>query len=590
MDIRRTVLWVIFSVSLLLLWDNWQRHNGQPSMFFGTPATGQATPATNAPVVPGGDVPAPSAGIVPGAAVPGSAAPGSAVPGAAVTSATVPGAAAPASAPAQAGAVAAVSERITISTDLFKVDLDTLGAEVKRVELLKHRDDIDPTKQMVLLDSSPSRVYLAQTGLIGGPAGSDFPTHRTPFTVATGARSLVPGQDALSVSFTAESGGVKLTKTYEFKRGSYEIAVRHDIANASATPVAPQLYVQLVRDGSDPAGGSSLYSTFTGTAVYTDAEKFQKQKFSDIEKGKADHAAKSSDGWIAIIQHYFVSAWLPTPNVAREIYTEKVGTNLYRVGAKLALPQIAPGATLTQTPRLFVGPQEERVLEQAAPGLELVRDYGWLTILSKPLFWVLEKFHGLIGNWGWAIVALTVVIKLVFFPLSAASYKSMARMKNVAPRMKALQEKHKGDRAKLNQAMMEMYRTEKINPMGGCLPILVQMPVFIALYWTLLASVEMRNAPWIGWISDLAVPDPYFILPVIMMASMFVQYKLNPAPPDPMQAKIMLFMPLIFGVMFFFFPAGLVLYWVVNNLLSIAQQWQITRMIEAGKEKKLLKS
>jgi len=573
MDIRRTILWVIFSFSLLLLWDNWQRHNGQPSILFG-PAPTETAPVTATPPVPGGDVPTPSAAVVPGAAVP---------------PATVPGAA-PALVPTQSGAAPAVSERITITTDLFKVDLDALGAEVKRVELLKHRDDVDPSKQIVLLDSSPSRTYLAQTGLIGGPAGSDLPTHRTPFAVAPGPRTLESGQDALSVSFTAESGGVTLVKTFQFKRGSYEIAVRHDIINATNVPVTPQLYVQLVRDGADPEGGSVLYYTFTGTAVYTEAEKFQKQSFSDIEKGKADHVARSSDGWIAIIQHYFVSAWLPPQNMVREIYTEKVGSNLYRIGSKLILPEIAPGATLTQTPRLFVGPQEERVLEQAAPGLELVRDYGWLTILSKPLFWVLEKFHGLTGNWGWAIVALTVVIKLVFFPLSAASYKSMARMKNVAPRMKALQEKHKGDRARLNQAMMELYRAEKINPLGGCLPILVQMPVFIALYWALLASVEMRNAPWIGWISDLAVPDPYFILPVIMMASMFVQYKLNPAPPDPMQAKIMLFMPLIFGVMFFFFPAGLVLYWVVNNLLSIAQQWQITRMIEGGKEKKSFKT
>jgi len=569
MDTRRTILWVVFSVSLFLLWDNWQRYNGKPSLLFGTTASRPAaTPNAVAPVNPSGDVPAPSTTVVPGATVPGAAvsAPAAPVP----TSSAAP--------------LTSAGERVTVETDMFKVDLDSMGAEVKRVELLHHRADQDPTQKMVLLDLSSERTYLAQSGLVGGPAGVTLPNHRTPFTVTAGPRTLTAGQDELSVAFTAEAGNVRLVKTYIFKRGSYEIGVRHEIVNGAEVPIAPQLYLQLVRDGNDPAGGSSFYATFTGTAVYTEAEKFQKQSFSDIEKNKATHAAKSADGWIAIIQHYFVSAWLPADKIAREIYAEKVATNLYRVGVKLVLPQLAPGAQHVETARLFVGPQEERVLEKVAPGLELVRDYGWFTVLSKPLFWLLEKLNGLFGNWGWAIVGLTVLLKLAFFPLSAASYRSMARMKKVAPRLKVLQEKHKGDRAKLNQAMMEMYRTEKINPMGGCLPMLVQIPVFIALYWTLLASVEMRNAPWIGWIHDLAVPDPFLILPVIMMASMLVQYKLNPVPPDPMQAKLMLFMPLIFGVMFFFFPAGLVLYWVVNNILSIAQQWQITRMIESGKE------
>jgi len=568
MDTRRTMLWVIFSVSLLFLWDSWQRHNLQPSMFFASPAAPSTTPpAAGAP--PKGavsDVPVPSQlATVPASNTPPIAGTGGATAATAATEAS------------------RASETVRIETDVYRLDFDTLGAEVKRVELLKHRDDVDTTTNMVLLDSSSNRVYLAQTGLIGGVAGASLPTHRTLFTWLPGPSTLEPGKDELTVSFAAESGGVRLVKTFVLKRSSYEISVRHEVSNLGSEAVTPQLYLQLVRDGNSPAGESQLYMTFTGMAVYTDAQKFQKQSFSDIEKGKGDHARQANDGWIAIIQHYFVSAWVPTENALREIYTEKIGPNLYRVGAKLPLAQIQPGTTLTNTSRLFVGPQEERMLEKVAPGLELVRDYGWLTVLAKPLFWLLEKIHGFTGNWGWAIVVLTIIIKLVFFPLSAASYKSMARMRNLAPRMKVLQEQHKGDRAKLNQAMMEMYRNEKINPMGGCLPILVQIPVFIALYWTLLASVEMRNAPWIGWIKDLAVPDPWFILPFVMMASMFVQYKLNPAPPDPLQAKIMLWMPLVFGVMFFFFPAGLVLYWVVNNLLSIAQQWQITRMIESGK-------
>jgi len=564
MDTRRTVLWVVFSVSLFLLWDNWQRFQGKPSLFGGG-VTKQVSAAGSPPAVPvaGGDVPAATPAVVPKDGVPAASAASTAVPVAAVPVTPAPAA-----------------ETVSVSTDLFKVNLNSMGAEVRRVELLLHRDSVDQAKNMVLLDAGTDYVYLAQSGLVGGPVGTTLPNHRTPFAVAPGPRTLEAGQNELKVSFTAESGGVKLVKTYTFKRGSYDIGVSHQIINDSAVPITPQLYLQLVRDGKDPSGGSSFYSTFTGMAVYTSTEKFQKEAFSDIEKGKTKHAVKGTDGWIAIIQHYFVSAWIPADKLARDIYTEKVGDNLYRVGTKLILAQIAPGASLTDNAQLFVGPQEERTLEKVAPGLDLVRDYGFLTVVAKPLFWLLERLQAMLGNWGWAIIALTVLIKLAFFPLSAAGYRSMARMKKVAPRLKALQDRHKGDRAKLNQAMMELYRSEKINPMGGCLPIVVQIPVFIALYWTLLASVEMRNAPWIGWIHDLAMPDPYFILPVIMMASMLVQYKLNPAPPDPLQAKMMLFMPLVFGIMFFFFPAGLVLYWVVNNLLSIAQQWQITRSIE----------
>jgi YidC/Oxa1 family membrane protein insertase len=397
---------------------------------------------------------------------------------------------------------------------------------------------------------------------------------------------MAPGQDTLDVAFEAQAGGVKVVKTYSFHCGSYEIGVRHAVTNVGDVPVSPQLYLQLVRDDKSPAGGSRFYSTYYGPAVYSEAEKFQKVSFSDIEKGKGPdkHVAHADEGWVAMLQHYFVSAWIPATG-ARDYYTDKLDANLFRVGLREPLGTIAPGATLNNDANLYVGPTDERTLEKVAPGLDLVRDYGWTTILAKPMFWVLEKIHALIGNWGWSIILLTIGIKLVFFPLSAASYKSMARMKNLAPRMKDLQERHKDDRAKLNQATMELYRTEKINPMGGCLPIVIQIPFFIALYSTLLASVEMRGAPWLGWIHDLAAPDPFYILPVIMMASMFVQYKLNPAPPDPTQAKMMLIMPLVFGVTFFFFPAGLVLYWVVNNLLSIAQQWQITRMLGERKPK-----
>lgn len=555
MDTRRTILWIIFSFSLILLWDAWLKHTGKPPMFFGAPAT-QTAPAP-APVTP---PQAAAAGDVPQAsALPAAAAPAGATP------AAVPGAAAPA------------GQRVKIATDLVAAEIDTAGAELARLELLLHRDQQDKTRNVVLLDNTPgSRIYLAQTGLIGG----DFPTHKTVFTRVPGPDTLAEGQSTLEVAFEATQGGVTLRKTYVFKRGSYLIDVRHDVTNAGAAPMTPALYQQITRDGNAPAGESRFMVTYTGPAFYADSTKYRKVAFSDIEKNKAEFAKTASDGWVAIIQHYFVTAWVPKAGVERENYARKVGDNLYAVGAIQPLGALAAGATTTAASQLYVGPQDQKVLETIAPGLDLVVDYGWLTMIAKPLFWLLQLFHSWTGNWGWAIILLTVAVKGAFYPLSAASYKSMAKMRAVGPRLKKIQEQYKEDRQKMNMALMELYKTEKINPLGGCLPILIQMPVFIALYWTLLAAVEMRGAPWLGWISDLTAMDPFFILPVIMIATMWVQYKLNPTPPDPVQAKVFAVMPFIFGGMMAFFPSGLVLYWVVNNLLSIAQQWQITRMIE----------
>jgi YidC/Oxa1 family membrane protein insertase len=548
MDIKRTVLWVVFSLSIVILWDNWMRSTGKPSMFFPTPVTEQAKPVAKAPGQ--SDVPQATAGVTANAATPGT----------------------------DAAPAAVKSEVITITTDIIKADIDTVGGELKRLELLKHRDADDPKSNTVLFDSSATRTYLAQTGLIGGA----FPNHKSSFVAVPGPRSL-DSANQVQLVLESEQGGIKLTKTYTFKRGDYAIDIKHAVTNASGAPLTPSLYMQLVRDGSKPSGESKFYSTFTGPAVFTEAEKFQKLDFEDIEKGKQTHAAKSDNGWIAIIQHYFVSALVPTDKAAREIFTKKVDTNLYAVGNILPLGTLPPGAIVTNNAVLYAGPQESSVLEATAPGLELVKDYGWLTIIAKPIFWLMTQIQKLIGNWGWTIIALTVLIKLVFFPLSAASYRSMAKMKVITPKMTAMRERHKGDPQKMNQAMMELYKTEKINPLGGCLPIVVQIPVFISLYWVLLASVEMRNAPWLGWIQDLAAPDPYYILPVLMAVSMFIQTKLNPTPPDPVQAKVMMFMPILFSVMFFFFPSGLVLYWVVNNILSIAQQWVITKKMEEGK-------
>ena len=553
MDIRRTVLWMIFSFSLLLLWNNWQIHNGKPSLFGAPPAasTSEAPAAANnaTPSVPS----APAATAAPASTVPGAATP-----------------------------VPTRSEEVVITTDVLRLTFDTMGAQLVRAELLKYPATGQPDKPTVLLDRSAGLNYVVQTGVVGAPSGQSFPTHQTPFRLVSQERELTG--DNLVVTFEGESGGVKVTKTFTLHRGRYDIDVRHDLANVGTAPVTPSLYLQIERDGNDPADTSSFYHTFTGFAVYSDQDKFQKSTFSDIQKKKASYIKQADNGWIAVVQHYFATAWVPPQGKPRTNELLEVQPNLYAGRSIEAVGDIAPGAAARVDSHLWVGPQDQKAMAALAPGLELVVDYGWLTIIAKPLFTLMTWLHSILGNWGWTIVALTVLIKAVFYPLAAASYRSMARMKQVAPRLQALKEKYGDDKQKLNAAMMEMYRTEKINPLGGCLPMLVQIPVFISLYWVLLASVEMRGAPWILWVHDLSVRDPFFILPAIMMATMFLQIKLNPTPPDPIQAKVMMIMPLVFGGMMFFFPAGLVLYWCVNNILSIAQQWSITRAIQKKSE------
>lgn len=556
MDIRRTVLWMIFSFSLLLLWNNWQIHNGKPSLF-GAPTPTASTNANGTPAAANNATPS-----VPNAP-----------PATAAAPSAVPGAAAP---------VPTRSEEVVITTDVLRLTFDTLGAQLVRAELLKYPATGQADKPTVLLDRAAGLNYVAQTGVVGAANGQNFPTHQTPFRVVSTDRQMTG--DSLAVAFEAESGGVKVTKTFTLHRGRYDIDVRHDLANVGAAPVTPALYLQLERDGNDPADTSSFYHTFTGMAVYSEQDKFQKMTFADIEKKKANYIKQADNGWIAVVQHYFATAWVPPQGKPRNNEVLEVQKNLYAARTIEAVGEIAPGAAARVDSHLWVGPQDQKAMAALAPGLELVVDYGWLTIIAKPLFTLMTWLHSILGNWGWTIVALTVLIKALFYPLAAASYRSMARMKQVAPRLQALKEKYGDDKQKLNAAMMEMYRTEKINPLGGCLPMVVQIPVFISLYWVLLASVEMRGAPWILWVHDLSIRDPYFILPAIMMATMFLQIKLNPTPPDPVQAKVMMIMPLVFGGMMFFFPAGLVLYWCVNNTLSIAQQWSITRAMQRKTE------
>ena len=549
MDIKRTILWAIFFVSAVMLFDNWQRDHGRPSMFFPSPTHTQTSTG-------------------PASGTPGSEAAATSTPAAPVANTAN-------------GQPQAAAQLIHFSTDVYSGEIDTRGGTLEKLVLTKNADPKGAPLNVTLFDHTANHTYLARTGLIGG----DYPNHNDIFTPVAGPLALGADQKTLTVSLESPvKGGVKVVKTYTFTRDSYVIGVDTKVQNVGTVAVKPSLYMEIVRD-SQPVETPRFSHTFLGPALYTNEHHFQKITFSDIDKNKVDVATSADNGWIGMVQHYFATAWIPPQGAPRNIYVEKIDPTLYRIGVQQPLASIAPGKSTDVSARLFAGPEEERVLEGIAPGLELVKDYGYVTIIAKPLFWLLEKIHGVVGNWGWAIVLLTVLIKAVFFPLSAASYKSMARMKEITPRMQALRERFKSDPQKMNAALMELYKTEKVNPFGGCLPIVIQIPVFISLYWVLLSSVEMRGAPWILWIHDLSQADPFYILPVLMAVSMFLQTRLNPTPPDPVQAKMMMFMPIAFSVMFFFFPAGLVLYYVVNNVLSITQQYYITRVMGAAKNK-----
>ena len=547
MDSMRLFAALVFAVSVFLLFDAWNKEHGSQPM---SPNQEAQRP----------DATMPSPTLPPGFAAPAS----------------------PAKSVAPAAAPATVNlPSIAVRTDVLIAEIDPVGGTLRRLEFTEHREKLDKTRNFVLFQKDSVHTYVAQSGLIG----EELPNHTTVYNSAATSYELHDGKNELVVNLTATgTKAVGVTKKLVFHRGSYLIDETFQISNRGATEITPFAYFQLVRDGTPAAGDSKMVPTYTGAAVYTDQTKFKKVAFSDIDKGKSDYPKHATDGWIAILQHYFVAALLPTGDVSREFYTSTLGSSgLYRAGVIVPAGNIAPGASATVEMRLYAGPQEQDNLAKLSPGLNLTVDYGWLTIIATPLFWVLSAIQKWANNWGVSIILLTVIIKLIFFPLSAASYRSMAKMRVMAPKMQKLKEQYGDDRQRLHQAMIEMYKTEKINPLGGCLPIVVQIPVFIALYWVLLASVELRNAPFIWWIKDLSAQDPYYILPVLMGATMIIQTYLNPTPPDPVQAKIMKIMPVAFSIFFFFFPAGLVLYWLVNNILSIAQQWQITRMIERSK-------
>ena len=528
MDTRRLVLFVIFSFSIMMLWDAWQRKDAPE-----TPVASVASTTT-------------------------AAAEASATPDESTAFKLDKG------------------QRIQVVTDLFQAEIDTHGGDLRALTLLKHRADEGSSGQYQLMsDAAKPMLYVAQTGL----KGQDLPTHRSVFTAANAQYSMQEGANTLEVRLnTVTPSGVIVDKVYTFHRNNYAIDVNYEINNASANALTPSVYYQIIHD-SESNQGSAMMPTFTGGAYFNEADKYKKISFDDMEKQAL--SLKSKDGWVGLVQHYFVSAWIPKAGLERKFYTTQLTDEYYSIGAISAVGTIAPGAKASIPARLYAGPQTQKDLEATVRGLEYVVDYSYLTVIAKPLFWLLAKIYEFVHNWGVAIILLTIVIKAAFFKLSATSYKSMAQMRELAPRLEAMKKNFGDDKQKMQQAMLEMYRTEKINPMGGCLPILVQIPVFIALYWVLLGSVELRHAPFFGWIQDLSAIDPWYVLPILMGATMIVQSYLNPAPTDPIQAKVMKVMPVIFSVFFFFFPAGLVLYWLVNNVLSIVQQWYINKTIHA---------
>lgn len=551
MDSKRLILFVIFSFSIMMLWEAWQRDHA--------PLTQQPVTETTQEA----DVPK-------------------------TTTAKI-------AAPKEADAGLQQGQRIRVRTDVIEAEIDTMGGDLRRTLLLKYRDSDDKSKDLVLLEDKPPRIYVAQSGLIG----NNLPTHKTVYKSLSTNFILPDGQDKLEVRLTWNDGnGVEVDKIYTFHRGSYVADVAFEIRNGADSALAPSVYYQIVHD-SESAKSSRMMPTFTGAAYFTEAAKYKKVSFDDMKKSNL--SVNADNGWIGLVQHYFVSAWIPKQGIEREYYTKQLSENVFSMGEVSSLGTVEPGASKVASARFYSGPQEQEYLKLVTPGLEYTVDYGWLTVIAAPLFWVLSSIEKLVNNWGVAIILLTVLIKLAFYPLSAASYRSMAQMRELAPRLQRMKEQYGDDRQKLHQAMMELYKKEKINPMGGCLPILIQIPVFIALYWVLLGSVEMRQAPFMLWIHDLSAPDTLFgvipqsvpllggmpigLLPILMGATMIIQTRLNPTPPDPIQARVMQIMPVVFSVFFFFFPAGLVLYWLVNNVLSIAQQWNINRTIgQHGKQ------
>lgn len=553
MDIKRSILLVALAVVAYLLVLQWNQDYGQAALPAETSREQSAntqlpeTPTTQTAVGEQSDIPA-VGGEQPTSALPDTQ---------------------------------ASTQLIRVRTDVLDVAIDPRGGDIVDLRLpeFPRRQD-RPDIPFQLFERSGERTYEAQSGLIGD--GPDKSSGRPLYSTEQQQYQLADGQDQLIVDLKHSENGVNYTKRFTFDRSNYDLRVSYLIDNQSEATWTGYMFGQLKRDSSgDPSSSTATgTATYLGAALWTKDEPYTKVSMGDMDDKSLKKTVEG--GWVAWLQHYFVTAWIPAPGQTNQVQTRKDSQGNYIIGFTGPGVTVAPGSQGETYATLYAGPKSQDELEELSPGLRLTVDYGILWFIAQPIFWLLQNIHALLGNWGWSIIALTIVIKLAFFPLSAASYRSMARMRAVSPKMAALKEQFGDDRQKMSQAMMELYKKEKINPLGGCLPILVQMPVFLALYWVLLESVEMRQAPWMFWITDLSIKDPFFILPIIMGLTMFIQQQLNPTPPDPMQAKVMKLLPIIFTFFFLWFPAGLVLYWVVNNVLSIAQQWYITRKIEAA--------
>jgi YidC/Oxa1 family membrane protein insertase len=484
---------------------------------------------------------------------------------------------------------AVTAQAITVKTDLFNIKIDTKGGNIIDAELLKFPLSINaPDKPVHLLTENHDLVYIIQGGII---SNNNAPTHATAYTSSQNVYMLAPGQQSIRVPlYWHDDSGLMIIKSYEFFRDKYLIKVSYEISNNNNSTWSGRAYGQIQRTHA-PKRSSGMVYTYTGAIISSPEKRYEKISFEDMQDEKISRSI--TNGWAAMIMHYFVTAFIPgsTHEEYRyySLYLDKKNSGLeqdrYVIGGSGPPVTVKAGEKGVLQYSLYVGPKIQKRLEQLAPGLELTVDYGVLWFIAKPLFWCLQKFHTVTGNWGWSIVLVTLMLKLLFYNLSAAGYRSMANMRRVQPRLLAIRDRYKNDKARLNKAMMDLYKQEKINPLGGCFPILVQIPVFIALYWVLLESVELRQSGFVLWIKDLSTPDPYFVLPLIMGVTMFIQQKLNPAPMDPVQEKVMMMLPFIFTVFFAFFPSGLVLYWVANNILSIAQQWMITRNLERAEIK-----
>lgn len=549
MENQRLLLVIALVFVLFLIWQAWIEEQSAK----GPPPAPVTAPEAGTPPSEGGAVP--SLKDVPHLAEP--------------TARPVPEAAAPGR-----------GQRVRVVTDVFEIEIDPTGGDLRHVGLRTYPQSVERQDEpFVLMRDRGPEIFIAQSGLLS--TTGEAPNHYAQFVPEQTEYRLRAGQETLQVPliWTHESG-LRVVKTYTFHRGSFVVDIHHQVENGTDQEWRGSQYRQFQRTPPVEGGGAFGIYTYTGGVISTPEQNYEKIDFGDMADKDLNLAVNG--GWVAMIQHYFLGAWVPDQDNINTFYTKVTDSNRYVLGMVSGQQAVPAGDSLIFHTRLYAGPKIQERLAELAPHLELTVDYGILTVIAKPLFWLLDSIHDFIGNWGWSIVILTILIKAVFFKLSETSYRSMANMRRLAPKLSALKERYGSDRQKLNQAMMEMYKKEKINPLGGCLPILVQIPVFIALYWVLLESVELRQAPFMLWIQDLSIPDPYYVMPIIMGATMFIQMKLNPAPPDPIQARVMMALPFVFTVFFLWFPAGLVLYWVVNNILSIAQQYVITKRVEAG--------